>query len=143
MVQLIDTSQTYLLFQTLLLLFWPHSCMIWTKLTRTDVVFSRVASAVLLCVGFWIFRYAGKIPEKYIINQRSRSLHQATVGPHGIQGVPGALLARPPLAAPGGSWDGPNPLVPYLSPHFNPRRGNYEIEVTFLIYAAEPPPPSV
>ena len=55
-----DTSQTYLLFQTLLLLFWLHSCMIWTKLTRTDVVFSRAASAILYCAGLWIFRYAGK-----------------------------------------------------------------------------------
>ena len=58
-----DTSQTYLLFQTLLLLFCPHSCMIWTKLTRNDAVFSRASSDVLYCAGFLIFRYAGKIPK--------------------------------------------------------------------------------
>ena len=46
-----DTSQTYLLFQTLLLLFWLHSCMIWMKLTRTDATFSRAASANLCCAG--------------------------------------------------------------------------------------------
>src|SRR4051812_31103152 len=44
-----DTSQTYLLFQTLLLLFCPHSCMIWTKLTRTNAVFSR-AVCMVYCV---------------------------------------------------------------------------------------------
>ena len=37
----VDTSPTYLLFQTLLPLFWTLTCMIWMKLTRTDVVFSR------------------------------------------------------------------------------------------------------
>ena len=45
----VDRSQTYLLFQTLLLLFWLHSCIIWTKLTRTDAVFSRVVCMVFLC----------------------------------------------------------------------------------------------
>src|SRR4051812_8482246 len=65
-VQIVDTSQTYLLFQTLLLLFWLHSCMIWAKLTRTDAVFNRAASAVLYSPGFWIFRYAGKILKNQI-----------------------------------------------------------------------------
>src|SRR4051812_31101504 len=58
-------SQTYLLLQTLLLLFCPHSCMIWTKLTRTNAVFSRAACMVLLCPGKWIFRSSRKFPEKY------------------------------------------------------------------------------
>ena len=48
----VDTSQTYILFQTLLLLFWLHSCTIWTKLTRTDAVFSRAVSAVFLLCRF-------------------------------------------------------------------------------------------
>src|ERR1041385_1324372 len=61
----VDTSQTYLLFQTLLLLFCPHSCMIWTKLTRTNAVISRAACMVLLCAGKWIFRRLRKFPEKY------------------------------------------------------------------------------
>src|SRR4051812_19182769 len=75
-----DTSQTYLHFQTLLLLFWLHSCMIWTKLTRTDAIFSRATSADFFCPGFWIFRYAGKIPKTYIKNQRSRSFVSANGG---------------------------------------------------------------
>src|SRR3954467_14065720 len=94
-----DTSQMYLLFQTLLLLFWTHSCMIWTKLTRTDAIFSRAASAVLLCAGFWIFRYARKIPRNYIKNKRSGSFRQAKGGPQGSQAAPrrpgGAPLVAP------------------------------------------------
>src|ERR1043165_7107984 len=99
----VDTSQTYLLFQTLLLLFCLHSCMIWTKVTRTDAVFSRATSVVFFCAGFWIFRYDGKIPKKYIKNQRSGSFDQAKRGPQGSQGaarrVPGAAqpLAAPPV----------------------------------------------
>src|ERR1041385_4664819 len=57
-----DTSQTYLLFQTLLLLFCPHSCMIWTELTRTNAVFSRAVCMVILCAGKWIFLTSQKIP---------------------------------------------------------------------------------
>src|ERR1041384_1320300 len=117
-----NTSQTYLLFQTLLLLFCLHSCMIWTKLTRTDAVFSRAASAVFFCACFWLFRYAGKIPKKYIKNQRSGSFHQAKGGPQGSQGaarrVPGAaqLLAAPPALL-GGSH---TPWCPTLTPIYSP-----------------------
>src|SRR4051812_28059631 len=95
-------SQTYLLFQTLLLLFWLHPCMIWTKLTRTNAVFSRAISAVFFCAGLWIFRYAGKIPKIYIKNHRSGSFRWSKGGPEGSQGaawrVPGATqpLATPP-----------------------------------------------
>ena len=39
----VDTSPTYVLFQTLLPLFWTLTCMIWMELTRTDAVFSRIA----------------------------------------------------------------------------------------------------
>src|SRR4051812_15482397 len=65
-------------------------------------------------------------------------------GHRAARGVPGALLARPPLGRAGGPPGMvPHPLVPYLAPCFNPRRGNYETEATFSIYAAESPPPSV
>src|SRR4051812_30919669 len=92
------------------------------KLTRTDVVFSRATSAVFFCVGFWIFRYARKIPKIYIKNQRSGSFHQAKGGPHGIQGaakrVPSAaqLLAAPPALL-GGSR---TPWCPTLAPIYSP-----------------------
>src|SRR3954470_19962529 len=108
----VDTSQTYLLFPKLLLLFWLHPCIIWTKLTRTDVVFSRATSVVFFCAGFWIFKYAGKIPKNYIKNQRSGSFREAKGGPQGSQGaarrVPGATQ---PLAAPPALLGGSHTLL--------------------------------
>ena len=44
----VDTSPSYLLFQTLLPLFWTLICMIWMKLTRTDAVFSRTAMVLFI-----------------------------------------------------------------------------------------------
>src|SRR4051812_25848337 len=103
-----DTSQTYLLFQTLLLLFCPHSCMIWTKLTRTNAVFSRAACMVYLCAGKWIFRRPRKFPEN------SQKMH----APEGARsqkwdqrralGAPGAPLARPGV--------GPRHLASWVAP---------------------------
>ena len=106
----VDTSQTYLLFQTLLLLFWLHSCIIWTKLTRTNAVFSRATSAVFFCAGFWIFRYVGKIPKNYIKNQHSRSFREAKGGPQGSQQGAWRGLAPSRATCPPG-WV-PHPLVP-------------------------------
>src|SRR3954469_2545444 len=124
-----DMSQTYQLFQTLLLLFWLHSCMILMKLTRTDAVFSRATSVVFFCAGFWIFRYAGKIPRKYIKNQHSGSFRRSKGGPQGSQ--EGAWRGPAPGRAtcpPG--WV-PHPLVPYFGPYLFSRRGNPEKEVAF------------
>ena len=45
----VDTSPSYLLFQTLLPLFWTLICMIWMELTWTDVVFNRFALVLFLC----------------------------------------------------------------------------------------------
>ena len=45
----VDTSPSYLLFQTLLPLIWSLICMIWMELTWTDVVFSRIALVLFLC----------------------------------------------------------------------------------------------
>src|SRR3954470_17290004 len=116
---ILDTSQTYILFQTLLLLFWPHSCMIWTKLTRTDAFFSRATSVVFFYAGFWIFRYAGKIPKIYI----KISVPEASAGPKGPHRAarvqPGGFLARPsswPRYLP--SWVGPTPLGALHGPLF-------------------------
>src|SRR3954462_8668787 len=90
-----DTSQTYILFQTLLLLFWLYPCMIWTKLTRTNAVFSRATSVVFFCAGLWIFRYAGKIPKKKI------SVPEPYDGPKWARGQPGGRQE--------GAWSGPAP----------------------------------
>src|SRR4051812_37454137 len=97
-------SQTYLLFQTLFLLFCLHSCMIWTKLSRTVAVFSRAASDVFFCADFWIFRYAGKIPKNYIKNRECQ---------RGATGQPGGTQK--------GAWHGPAPgratHPPWWVPH--------------------------
>src|SRR4051812_45620825 len=110
-----DTSQTYLLFQTLLLLFWLHPCMIWTKLTRTDAVFSRAASAVFFCAGLWIFRYAGKIPKNIY---KKSAFQKLPMVQRGARRVPGAaqLLAAPPSLL-GGSH---TPWCPTLAPIYSP-----------------------
>ena len=44
-----DTSPSYLLFQTLLPLFWTLTCMIWMELTRNDAVFSRITMVLFMC----------------------------------------------------------------------------------------------
>src|ERR1043165_1931839 len=118
--------------------------MIWTKLTRTDAVFSRATSVVFCCAGFWIFRYAGKIPKTYIKNQRS-GLPENPKGGHRVAGgQPGGCLVRPspwPRHLP--SWLGPTPPGALLWPYLFSRRKNPRTEVTFPIYVAEPPQPSV
>src|SRR3954471_15157696 len=138
-------SQTYLLFQTLLLLVCLHPYMIWTKLTRTDAVFSRATSVVFFCAGFWIFWYAGKIPKNYIKNHRSGNFREAKGGGTGQPGGNQEGAWRGP--APGRATCPPgwvlHPLVPYIGPYLFSRRGNVETEVAFSIYAAESPQPSV
>ena len=107
--------------------------MIWTKLTRTDVVFSRATSAVFFCAGFWIFRYAGKIPKNYIKYQRSRSFDNcqrgATEQPGGTQKGPWRGPAPGRAGHPLG-WV-PHPLVPYLRPIFTPREETPEQKSLF------------
>src|SRR5215216_1312241 len=55
-----DTSKTYLLSRTLLLLFLLYTCVIWMQLMRTDVVFSRIALVSTFCAENQL---SGKIPE--------------------------------------------------------------------------------
>src|SRR3954469_16488657 len=96
----VDTSQTYLLFQTLFLLIFPHSCMIWTKLTRTNAVFSRAACMVLLCAGKWIFGRLRKFPEKYQKIHAPKGARSQKWDQRGAKGAPGAPGVGPrPLAA--------------------------------------------
>src|SRR3954466_13187410 len=68
--------------------------MIWTKLTRTNDVFSRAVCMVLLCAGKWIFGCLRKFQEK------SQKIH-APEGPlcqkwdqWAAKGAPGSPLAR-------------------------------------------------
>ena len=83
--------------------------MIWTKLTRTDAVFSRAACMVLLCAGKRIFRYLRKIHEK------SQKIHapEGTKGQKWGQRGPGGAQApcgrAPPRPRRGAAWVGPTP----------------------------------
>ena len=104
----VDTSQTYLLFQTLLILFWPHSCMIWTKLTRTDAVFSRAACMVLLCAGKRIFKYLRKIHEKSQKIHAPEGTRSQKRGQRGARGPQAPWWRGPPPGRAGGvAWVGP------------------------------------
>src|SRR3954471_17770204 len=76
--------------------------MIWTKLTRTDAVFSRATSAVLFCAGFWIFRYAGKIPKKYPLVKGHQPRRRQS--PPTVKGLP--LGGSRDLPPPGGRIPG-------------------------------------
>src|SRR3954470_14750192 len=65
-------------------------------------------------------------------------------GHRAARGHPEGCMARPspwPRHTP--SWVGPTPPGALPSPYFYPPRGNSRTEVTFSIYVAEPPPPSV
>src|ERR1041385_6033069 len=72
-----------------------HSCMIWTKLTRTNAVFSRAACMVLLCVGKWIFGRLRKFPEKTQKIHAPEGLLCQKWDQRAAKGAPGAPLARP------------------------------------------------
>src|SRR3954469_10350052 len=103
--------------------------MIWTKLTRIDAVFSRATSVVFFCAGFWIFRYARKIPKDYIKNQHCRSSVSAKGGPGGTQKGPWRGPAPGRARHPPG-WV-PHLLVPYLRPIFTPREETPEKKSNF------------
>ena len=98
-----DTSPSYLLFQTLLPLFWTLTCMIWMELTRTDVVFCRIAMVLFMCRNK-SSQNDLKLHETYfwkilkILQEESMS-----GGPHlttGVGGTPTPLGAPPASGAP-------------------------------------------
>ena len=117
--------------------------MIWTKLTRTDAVFSRAACMVYLCAENRIFKYLRKIHEKSEKIHAPEGTKYQKWGQRGARGCPGGLWARPPGPRRGAPGWGPHPLVPYFSPYFFLRRRNPRSEVLSLFFVAEPPPPSV
>src|SRR4051812_27767317 len=102
----------------LLLLFWPHSSIIRTKLTRIDAVFSRVVCMVLLCAGKRIFRCLRKFQEKSQKIHARKDLYTRS-GAKGQPGAPGALLARPhPWSRQEAAWEGPPSPGSLLCPLF-------------------------
>ena len=100
----VDTSPSYLLFQTLLPLFWTLICMIWMELTRTDAVFSRIAM-VLFCEEIKVLRMSWKftkicsgIKEKYLHKDPPEEVDQWATSPQ---------AAATPLTA---SWELVGPM---------------------------------
>ena len=91
----VDTSPSYLLFQTLLPLFWTLICMIWMELTRTNVVFSRIAMVLFLCRNK-SSRNVLKIYEDFFWNRRKIPAQRSTRGDGPVGHKPccrGPLLA--------------------------------------------------
>src|SRR4051794_9258031 len=98
-VEVFDTSKTYLLSRTLLLLFPLYLVCFWIKLTRTNAVFSRIALVSSLCAET---RLSGKYETnlyKVFLDQKThgakRKVQKAHGGPTPVPGAP------PPWAAPG------------------------------------------
>ena len=97
----VDTSPSYLLFQTLLPLFWTLTCMIRMELTWTDAVFSRIAMVLFMCRNK-SSRNDLKLHRTYfwkilkILEEESTS-----GGPHPVHEGGGAPA---PLGAPPASW---------------------------------------
>ena len=104
-----DTSQMYLLFQTLLLLFRLHSCMIWTKQPGLTL-FS--AELPVLFYFVQVSGYLGTL-EKSQKNILKISVPEASARPKGATGQPGGSQE--------GAWRGPAPgcatCPPGLVPH--------------------------
>ena len=94
----VDMSPSYLLFQTLLPLFWTLTCMIWMELTRTDVVFSRIAMVLFYVQKIEILRMTWNSTEHLRKNNKKPSPKMKTRGPTPYpRGCPTPLLG--PLVA--------------------------------------------
>lgn len=96
-----DTSPSYLLFQTLLPLFWTLTCMIWMELTRTDVVSSRIAM-VLFFAEIKVLGMTWNFTENIFgINKNTGE----RINTRGATPCPRGWRARPPpWGVPPASW---------------------------------------
>ena len=94
-----SSLSTYLLFQTLFLLFYPLTCMICIELTWTNVVFSRITLGVYFCAEINFPRKFPEIHQNSIFTEDPQSPKDNW---RGATGLPEGGQARPPLATPGG-----------------------------------------
>ena len=95
-----DTSPTYLLFQTLLPLFWTITCMIWMKLTRTDVVFIRTTMMLFYVQKRKVLGMTLNSTEHLMKNNKNPLQRWRPGGPHPVHEGGGA----PPRACPPTLW---------------------------------------
>ena len=127
-----DTSPSYLLFQTLLPLFWTLTCMIWMKLTQTDVVFSKTAMMLFYVQKTKVLGMTwnstelifGKYSKYWKKNPRQGGLHLST-----------RVGARPLSRGPPGA---PPTSTPTLYIPFHGEKNQRESFIAF--YDTEPPP---
>ena len=90
-----------------------------------------------------VYGYLGTLEKSQKIYKKS-AFRKLPPGQRGATGQPGDSLARPsswPRHLP--SWLGPTPPAALLWLYLFSRRRNPRTEVTFPIYVAEPPQPSV
>ena len=71
----------YILLQTLLPLFWTLTYMIWMKLTRTDVVFSRITMMLFYVQKTKVLGITWNSMEYLTINNKKSSPKMKTRGP--------------------------------------------------------------
>ena len=94
----VDSSPSYLLFQTLLPLLWTLTCMIWMKLTRTDVVFSRTTMVLFYVQKKYILGMTWNSTGGLRKNNKKSSPNMKTRGPTPFSrgwGAPPQPRARP------------------------------------------------
>ena len=109
--------------------------MIWSKLTRTNAVFSRAACMVYLCAGRWIFKHLSKIHEKSQKIHAPEGTKCQKWGQRGARGCPGALWAPPPPGPRwGGAWVGPTPPGALLYPVFLLPTQKPQIRSSFAVF---------
>src|SRR3954462_14051977 len=112
-----DTSKTYLLSRTLLLLFPLYLVCFWIKLTRTNAVFSRIALVSSLCAETRLSgKYETNIYKVFLDQKNHGARRKSAEGPRGAHTcarraptlgrawgvwpsrVPPGLLLRPEVA---------------------------------------------
>ena len=106
------TSPSYLLFETLLPLFWTLICMIWMELTWTDVVFSRIALVLFLCRN----QSSPNVLKIYGSNFGKYQKYLRQVPPQGVgQGATSPCSATTPWWRCAGLWGPQAPAAPNSS----------------------------
>ena len=128
----VDTSPLYLLFQTLLPLFWTLTCMIWMELTRNDTVYSRIAMILFYVQKIKVLGMTWNSTEHLRKNNKKPLPKMKTRGPTPFSRGWGA---RPLPRGPPGDLPTPNPTL-YICFQEEKNRG----EEIIAFYNTEPPP---
>ena len=131
-----DTSPSYLLFQTLLPLFWTLTCMIWMELTRTASVFSRIAMVLFYVQKTNILGMTWNSMEHLRKNNKKSSPNMKTRGPTPFSRGWG----RPPRARPLPRGPPVNPPTPTPTLYICFQREKNQREEIITFYDTEPPP---